>query len=104
MVTSLYFMYLINKPQLFGKITRWLLLFLKYDFKIVYKHGRFHLMANALSRLPNEAKSVGVPDQTTNAHLFILQLEWLQNVYDYLLKGMMPKRFTISQTIFGSKS
>jgi hypothetical protein len=54
--------YLINKPQVFGKIVRWLLLLLEYDFKIVYKPGRFHLMANALSRLPNQAELVGVPD------------------------------------------
>jgi hypothetical protein len=29
-------------------------------------------MANALSELPNQTKSVGVLDQTTNAHMFIL--------------------------------
>jgi len=35
--------YLVNKPQVFGRITKWLLLFLEYDFKIVYKPGRSHL-------------------------------------------------------------
>jgi hypothetical protein len=64
--------YLINKPQIFGKIIRWLLLFLEYNFKIVYKLGRSHLMADALSRLPNEAKLVGVPNQTIDTHLFTL--------------------------------
>jgi hypothetical protein len=47
-------------------------------------------------RLPNQTKLVGVPDQTTNAHMFILQPKWLQNIYDYLLEGMMLERFTIS--------
>jgi hypothetical protein len=56
--------YLINKPQVFSKIVTWLLLFLEYDFKIVYKLNRSHLMVNALSILPNQAKLVGVPDQT----------------------------------------
>jgi hypothetical protein len=56
--------YLINKPQVFGKIVKWLLLFLEYDFKIVYKPTRSHLMANALGRLPNQAKLVGVPYYT----------------------------------------
>ncbi len=65
--------YLIDKPQVFGRIARWLSLFLEYDFKIVYKHGRSHLIANALSRLPNQVKLVGVFDQTINAHLFTLQ-------------------------------
>jgi hypothetical protein len=65
-------MYLVNKPQVLGKIAKWLLLFLEYDFKIVYKPSRSHLMADALSRLPNQAKLVGVPNQTTDVHLFTL--------------------------------
>jgi hypothetical protein len=35
-------------------------------------------MANALSRLPNQAKLVGVPNQTIDAHMFTLHPEWLQ--------------------------
>jgi hypothetical protein len=48
--------YLVNKPRVFGRIVKWLLLFLEYDLKIVYKLGRSHLMANALNRLLNQAK------------------------------------------------
>jgi len=44
---------LVNKPHVYGIITRWLLLFLEYDCKIVYKLGRSHLMAYALCKLPN---------------------------------------------------
>jgi hypothetical protein len=33
-------------------LARWFLLFLEYDFKIVYKPSRPHLMVDALSRLP----------------------------------------------------
>jgi hypothetical protein len=78
--------YLINKPQVFSRLAKWLLLFSEYDFKIVYKLGRSHIMANALSRLPNHTKLVGIPNQISDAHMFTLQLEWLQNVYEYLLK------------------
>jgi hypothetical protein len=65
-------MYLVNEPQVSSVIARWLLLFLEYDFKIVYKLGRSRLMAYALNRLPNQAKLVGVANQLTDAHLFIL--------------------------------
>ncbi len=34
-------------------------------------------MAGALNRLPNQIEPIGVPDQTCDVHLFILQLEWL---------------------------
>jgi hypothetical protein len=54
-------------------------------------------MVNALSRLPNQAKLVGVPNQTIDAHLFTLQPKWLHSVYDYLIEGMMPEIFIISQ-------
>ncbi len=90
-------MYLVNKPQVSGRLGRWFLLFVEYNFKIVYKPSRSHLMANALNRLPNSNKLVKVPDQTYDAHMFTLQLEWLQSVYEYLLKGVVLERFTTSQ-------
>jgi hypothetical protein len=42
-------MYLVNKPQVFGRLIKWLLLFLEYDFNLFYKPSRSHIMANALS-------------------------------------------------------
>jgi hypothetical protein len=36
--------YIVNKPLIFSKLARWLLLFLEYDFIIVYKPSRSHLM------------------------------------------------------------
>jgi hypothetical protein len=49
-VNHMALVYLVNKPHVFDT---WLLLFLEYDFKIVYKPSRSHLVADALSRLPN---------------------------------------------------
>ncbi len=82
--------YLVNKPLVSNMLTRWLLLFLEYEFKIVYKLRRSHLMVNALNRLPNQIELVGIPYQTCDVHLFTLQPKWLQNIYEYLLEGMMP--------------
>jgi hypothetical protein len=65
---------------------------LEYDFKIIYKPGRSHLMVDAFNRLRNHTKHVGIPDQTCDVHLFTLQLEWLHSVYEYLLKRVMPKK------------
>ncbi len=61
-------MYLVNKPLVSGRLVIWFLLFIEYDFKIIYKRGRSHPMVDALSKLPND----GVPDQTCDAHLFTL--------------------------------
>jgi hypothetical protein len=62
--------YLVNKPQVLGRIVRWLLLFFEYDFTIVYKPSRTHVVVDALSRLSDITDSIGVPNQITNACLF----------------------------------
>jgi len=43
---------------------------LEYDFIVVYKLGRTHVIGNALSRLPNITKPIGVFNQTKVASLF----------------------------------
>jgi hypothetical protein len=46
----------------FGRIAKWLLLFLEYEFTIIYKLGRTHVVADVLSRLQNSSKPLGVPN------------------------------------------
>jgi hypothetical protein len=38
-VNHMVLIYLFNKPQVSKIIVKWFLLFLKYDFKVLYKHG-----------------------------------------------------------------
>jgi len=62
--------YLVNKPQLLGRITIWLLLFLEYDFIVMYKLNKTHVIVDVLSRLPNIIKPTSVLDQIIDASLF----------------------------------
>jgi hypothetical protein len=39
-VDHMVFVHLISEPQISSKIARWLILFLEYDFKIVYKPSK----------------------------------------------------------------
>jgi hypothetical protein len=59
-------------------------LFLEHDFTIVYKLGKTYVVVDALSRLPNITKPTCVLDQTTNASLFYIELEWLNDVKEFL--------------------
>jgi hypothetical protein len=68
--------YLVNKPQVLERITRWLL-FLEYVFTIVYKPGKTHVIANALSRLLDSSKPLGVLDQSVDVSLFFVELIWM---------------------------
>ncbi len=59
-VFYLHHMYLVNEPYVSRRITRWLLLFLEYDFIVVYKPDKTHVVANVLSKLPNVIEPSGV--------------------------------------------
>jgi hypothetical protein len=62
--------YLVNKPQVLRIMARWLLLFWEYDFTIVHKLGKIHVIAYALNRLPDVTKPSRLPKHTTNVNSF----------------------------------
>jgi hypothetical protein len=66
------------------RIARWLLLFLEYDFTIMYKPSKTHVVIDALSRLPSIAEPTSVPNQTTNVSLFYRRPKWLNDVKEFL--------------------
>jgi hypothetical protein len=61
--------YLVKKPQVSSQITRWLLLFLKYDFSVVYKLGKSHSIMEVLSYFSASYEPSGVLGQITDAPL-----------------------------------
>ncbi len=75
--------FLVNKPQVSRIIAKWLLLFFNYDFTIVYKPCRTHVVINALLRLLDNTKPTSVPNQTTNASLFYTWPKWLNDVKEF---------------------
>ncbi len=83
-VDHMAFVYLVNKPQVSKRITNCLLLFLKYDFTIVYKLSKTNVLVDALSRSLDTTKPIGVFNQITYAGLFYIELEWLNDVKDFL--------------------
>jgi hypothetical protein len=64
--------YLVNKLQVSWWIAKWLLLFLEYDFIVVYKLRKIHRVANALSQLSN-GEPTSVDDQMADASFFSIQ-------------------------------
>jgi hypothetical protein len=83
-VNHMALVYLVNKPQVFRRIAIWLLLFLEYEFTVIYKLGRIHVVANVLFRLVDSSEPLGVLDQTVDASLFSIELIWMQEVKNYL--------------------
>jgi len=60
----------------FGRIARWFL-FLKYESTVVYKLSKTHVVADALSRLPDSSKPLKVPNQIIDASLFSIKPIWM---------------------------
>ncbi len=72
--------YLVNKPQVSQRLIRWLLLFLEYDFIVIYKLNKTHVVIDVLSKLLNVTKSSRILEHTTYVSLFLIELEWLNDV------------------------
>ncbi len=83
-------LFLIQKPQVLGRISRWLLLLLEYDFTVICKLGKVRFVVDALSRMPDLTKECGVPNQTMNTPFFLLQPMWLEEVSKYFTTGKFP--------------
>jgi hypothetical protein len=75
-VNHMALVYLVNKPHVLGRITKWLL-FLEYVFIVVYKPGKTHVIVDVLSRLLNTSKPLGVSDQSVNVSLFFVEPIWM---------------------------
>jgi len=70
---------------------------LKYEFIVVYKLGRTHVVDDVLSKLPDNSKPLGVPYQNRDASLFSLKPIWMQKVISYLKISQMLKTLNLAQ-------
>jgi hypothetical protein len=83
-VDHMAFVYLVNKPQVFGRIAKWLLLFLEYEFTVVYKPSKTHVVVDVLSILQDNLEPFETSCQTIDASLFFVEPMWMQEVKSYL--------------------
>ena len=63
---------------------------MEFDFTVVIKKGRTHVLANHMSRISNGEKPIGVDDDLPDAPFFLvdLVLEWAEEICHYLTNGL----------------
>ena len=95
--TFLFFMdhqdllYLVNKPCNTGRIVRWFIILLEFDFTVVVKKGKTHQRADHLSRLTNGEEPIGVDDDLPDAYLFNIEMvpRWSEDLIPLLTIGQL---------------
>ena len=66
--------YLVNKPCSTGRIARWFILLLEFDFTVVVKKGITHQRVDHLSRLTHGEEPLGIDDDLPDAYLFNIKM------------------------------
>jgi hypothetical protein len=93
--------YLINKPDLSGRLTRWVLLLQEFDFTIVVRPGKSHGNADHLSRLEPLENSNLEPlnDQLPDADLFEVDVIFPDyvDIITYLKTNQVPGEYNSKQ-------
>ena len=84
--------YLLNKAELAGRVIRWMLLLQDFDFEMVTKPGKSHVLADHLSRLLTEDMEEGVYDELQDATLFFIDvsLPWYADIANFLSTAAYP--------------
>jgi len=67
-------LHLVNRTIISRRIARWMLLLQKYDFEIVHKPSRQHVVADHLLRISNGEAATRIPDSFPDANLFMVQV------------------------------
>ena len=91
--------YFINKPVLWGRICRWLLLFQEYDFEITVKPRRLNEGPDHLSNIETGKEPTNLEDNLPNAQLFSIQIadDYFRDIIEFLMTGTAPVEFTKQQ-------
>ena len=83
-----------NKPCATGRIVRWFVILLEFDFTVAVKSGKTHQRADHLSRIASGETPIGVDDDLPDAALFLVETtpKWVEPIVQLLTTGMVDDR------------
>ena len=83
--------YLINKPQLSGRIARWVLLLQEFNFTIKLRPRKSHANADHLSQLNEEIGTKPIDDSFPAAQLFYIDV--IPHEYAEIIEYLQSNKF-----------
>jgi hypothetical protein len=91
--------YMINKPQLSGRIARWVLLLQEFEFTVEVRPGKKHGNADHLSRLTEAEGMEPVNDALPDAQLFNVDVitDQYKDIIQYLTSQEFPAGFSTAK-------
>ena len=66
-------LYLVNKPCATGRIVRWFIILLEFDFEVAVRKGLNHQRADHLSRITSGEAPIGIEDGMPYSTLFLVE-------------------------------
>ena len=87
-------LYLVNKPCSTGRIVRWFVILLEFDFTVSVKPGRSHQRADHLSRITNGEAPIRVNDDVPDSTLFKVETapRWSEHTLEVLSTSISWQR------------
>jgi hypothetical protein len=91
--------YLVNKPMLWWRIYRWLLLFQEFDFEVIVKPRKQNAGPDHLSRVTNGEEPTNLQDKFLYTQLFLVNIvdEYFIDIIQYLTTGTVLQEYTTVQ-------
>ena len=82
-------LYLVNKPCAIGRIVRWFVILLEFDFSVAIRPGSTHQRADHLSRIMSGEAPMGVKDNLPDSTLFLVETapRWAESIIEVLTSG-----------------
>ena len=84
-------LYLVNKPCNTGRIVRWFIILLEFDFIVVVKKGTIHQREDHLSCLMHGEPPKGIDDDLSDAYLFNIEMipKWSEQYVPLMTIGQL---------------
>lgn len=96
--------YSVNHSLVTGRVARWIMILLEYDFEVVYVPGKRHIVTDYLSRDTN-ATNQGIENSFNDTYRQSVAVEispspdWLYDYIQYLKQEIIPTGLTSTRKI-----